>query len=287
MSVYIEYVLLDNLVINCIIIILSAFALKLEVKKVNVILSSLLGTLFAVFMPFIILPNGLLILLKLMIGFVMVSLFKQYKNWVQMLMVYLTFLFFTFLLGGVCFGLMLLTNANIENATMLVYYGSLPMGVLLLIISISSYFIFNLFKQFYKKKLVNNFIFDVSICNNHKVCKTKAFLDSGNRLVNKATNSPIVVVNYYVFNKLFEGVKLTDILLGKLANLPLKKVEFINVSSVGNSKNKMLIFEIDKIEIKLENEITTINNITLGLTLNKFKDEIAYNALLNPALLNF
>ena len=131
--------------------------------------------------------------------------------------------------------------------------------------------------------MVNNFLFEVSILNNGKQVKTKAFLDSGNRLKN-GNGKGVVVINYSVFNKLFLGVSLTDILLGKLNNLPLKNCEYINTSSIAGNKSKMLVFDVEQININLENEQKKLNNITLGLTLNKFQDSLNYNVLLSPAL---
>jgi|LGVF01.2.fsa_nt_gb stage II sporulation protein GA (sporulation sigma-E factor processing peptidase) len=287
MEVYIEYVILDNLIINFIILLLTVKMLRLNVAKYKLFLSSLIGTVFAVIMPFLVLMPVLIFIIKILVGVVMVSLLKRYSSALQFITTFLVFLTVTFAMGGLCFAIIYFLNNNIANAYLLVYEGNLPIGIIILAVSIYAYFMFNLIKIFYKKKLISNFIFEVSICNANNVVKTKAYLDTGNRLVDKTSKKPIVVINFKVFNELYKRVKLTDVLLGKLENLPLRSAGFMSINGVSGKKSKILTFEVDSLKIFLESEVNIIENATLALTFNKFKDEMSYDVLLNPLIFNF
>ena len=114
----------------------------------------------------------------------------------------------------------------------------------------------------------------------------KAFLDTGNRLIDTNSNKPVVLINYNIFDALYGGVSPTDLLLGKLENMPLKNAKFINVQGANGKMGKILLFETEELKIFLDNSVNIIKNAVLGLSLLKFGDVLEYSVLLNPLLFN-
>ena len=286
MQIYLEYVLIDNLVINGFILILTNELLKLEVKNLNIFLASLLGAVFALFVPLVVLPPTLLLVVKISVGLSIVSILKKFKNSLEFIVTFLTFLTLTFVMGGVCFAILNLLNAQVTNSGVLVYENEIPIGIILLVVIGYSYLMLNLIKNFYKKKSINNFLFKISIKNKGTIYKTTGFLDSGNRLVDEESQKPIVIINYKVFNKLFKNINVVDLLMERLENLPLKNCKYINVDTVSTKKSKMLVFESDELEIFLQSQTNIIQNVMLGLASAKLTNFDNFDVLLNPLLFN-
>ena len=64
MEVYIEYVIIDNFIIDMLILLFTSLVLGSKVGKLRLVLSTLIGVVGAIFMPFIYLPNIILFFIK-------------------------------------------------------------------------------------------------------------------------------------------------------------------------------------------------------------------------------
>jgi len=284
MVIYIEQILIDNFIINFLIIFCASIILKIKFNKILIGLSSLIGAVFALFSPLINFPSAFLFLIKIVLSLFMVSILKKYKKFKEFILIYLTFILLTMLFGGAC--LFLLTsfdkNFNLNNYTTY----SLPLGLIVIIIFFIMIIIKNIFKNVYRRKSVNNFIYNIILFNNEKYFKLTAFLDSGNLLKDPLTKKPITIVDYNVI-KGFINISITDILLNKVENLSktLKNAHLVEISSV-NSTKKLIVFEIDKLEIVLENSSNKIENACIGLSIKSFINDLGYNALISGEILN-
>ena len=80
MEVYIEYVLLDNLIINSVLLDFTNKTLKLKVNKFRIFLSAMLGTIVAIILPFVKLSNSILVILKVILCICMSAILKNHKR---------------------------------------------------------------------------------------------------------------------------------------------------------------------------------------------------------------
>ena len=286
MEIYIEYVLIDNTVINFLIILFTKKILKLDVKNRNILICSLLGAAFSFLIPYLSFYNILLFLFKLFVGVLLVSLLKKYHSYKEFFVTFFTFISSTFLFGGLVFFILDVINAKTTSSGVLIYEYQMPMGLIILIIYLYAYFMFQLIRNFYKRKLVNNYLFNVAVKLGQKSFNTTAFLDTGNRLTDSVSGKPIVIINYYIFSNIYEQVNVADLLLGKLEKLPLKNSRYMTITSANGIKSKLLIFEGEELQIFLEHSVNIIPNVMFGLSLTKFEDTLEYSMLLNPLLLN-
>lgn len=286
MEIYIEYVLIDNIVINFLLFLFTKKLLKLDIKIFNIFLCSLLGACFSLLMPYLVFHNILLFLFKLFIGVLLVSLLKKYRNIKEFFVTMLTFITSTFLFGGLIYFALNVINAKTTSSGLLIYEYQIPMGLIILIIYLYAYFMFQLISNFYKRKLTNKYLFNVTVKVGKKSLSVKAFLDTGNRLTDNISGKPIVIINYEVFCNIYEQVSLADLLLGKLERLPLKNSRYITVNGANGMKSKLLTFEGEELQIFFEDGVNIIPNVLFGLSLSKFKDVLEYSMLLNPLLLN-
>jgi len=128
MTVYIEYVILDNLLIDLLIIYLTSSLLKIHFNKVNILLSALIGTAFAVVMPFISLNSYVLFFLKLSVGMTMVLVLKKF-SFGKFVITFVTFISLTFMMGGMCFGLMYLLSIPFTVNGIMIYGFEFPLSL--------------------------------------------------------------------------------------------------------------------------------------------------------------
>ena len=97
MAVYLEYVFLDNFIIDCILITLARKGLKLQTKKLRTTLSALFGATVAVLLPLLKLGVAIGFALKMPIGLLIVLLSGKFRNIKEYVKCFYLFLFFTFL----------------------------------------------------------------------------------------------------------------------------------------------------------------------------------------------
>ena len=279
METYIEYAIIDNLVIDFLILSLVVKTNKLHVKKIIVFLIAVLGTIIAIISPFL---SGISqIIVKIACGILMPLLLQKYKTKKQTITVILTFWIVSFIFGGACIAFCLLFNIEYitNNGAIMVY--NYPIGLATLLCVLLYYLLKNIIKTFFKNKTLEKFIYQIIIVEKSKEYQAKAYLDSGNMLIDKESNKPITIINYELFSQIFPNIKLTDILLKRFENLSLKKIKEIEINSLTKS-SKILTFEIDNIRIKQTN--IEYSNARLGLSLKDFKLGVDVNCILSPML---
>ncbi|MDD3397207.1 MAG: sigma-E processing peptidase SpoIIGA [Clostridia bacterium] len=284
MEVYIEDVIIDNFIIDLIILYITAKLLKINYKKILIIISAMIGASFTILSLYINLNPSLLLLYKLLTAVTMLLIAYNFKSIKQFILNFLTFLLVTALMGGFCFlicfsfGEVILINGN-------VYYEIfLPMGIIMGCVFLISYFLFKIFEVIKYKAYNSNFIYNATLSDNEKSVSSLAFVDTGNTLSDPLTGKPVNIITFKVFQKLFREVPIHQILLKKIPN-NLKRVHYIKVSSVGE-KSEMLIFYIESLKISQRNFTLILKNSCLGLTFANLEKKLSCGLLLNPQTLN-
>ena len=80
MQIYIEYFLIDNIIINLIVLYLVGFTTKVKLNKILMLLVSILGAIFSVIYSQLNLINIFDFIYKILIGIVMILSLKKYKS---------------------------------------------------------------------------------------------------------------------------------------------------------------------------------------------------------------
>ncbi|MGN1207993.1 MAG: sigma-E processing peptidase SpoIIGA [Christensenellales bacterium] len=285
MVIWIEQVLIDNFVINLLIFLSLKAILRAKIKNLNIVLSSLLGSLVAVILPVFRLYFVFNSLIKILLSLVMVLNLKKWQKMKEFVLYWLTFLLLTCLFGGVCLFLLLFFDKNFSPSNYSSY--SLPLGAICVIALFMFLVVKNIFKNFYKRKTLNNFVFRVVLYNAGKSDEIVAFLDSGNNLTDSLTNKPITVVDFKCLKNVAENLSITDIILNKQTKLNqvFKNAHVQKTQSIGRSESTILVVEVERMEIYSEKNVHIINEAVIGLTLKSFVSGMGYSALLNPNLM--
>lgn len=270
MFVYIEYAVIDNMVINFLLIKTAVKICKIKTKFLYLFLSALLGTVFAILIPFFNLSDFLFILIKITIALLMTLIGGQYPSFKKYLFTFAVFLFFTFLCGGFLIFLFNLAKIDYESYFTLNYDSLLPVGITALILYLISKLTLYLVKKVISYKNLTPFIRECVIVINKKKFVVKGFIDSGNGLYDKKSGLPVIVCS----NSFFENLK--DINVKK----SVSDLEFDTVS--GSSTMKLYV--IDKLMIFNGVNVNIFNNVLLGVSPFGF-NSTKYQLLLHPFLI--
>ncbi|MCK9574990.1 MAG: sigma-E processing peptidase SpoIIGA [Clostridia bacterium] len=268
MTIYIECVLFDNLVINTLILFLTGNALKIKVKPLRLFFSALLGTAFAFVMPLITLPTILLLMVKFIIGLLMVLTAFYFKRVAYYLIAFLIFLVFTFIMGGMCIGMLLVLDPQFTLSANLNYQSNIPVGLILGLVSGFFWLMYKLINYLLRKKQTDAYVYKIKIINQEKELDCNAFLDTGNQIYDKISGKGISVITMNLFEKLFNREVLIKVLCGQT---PINNSYFANFSGISEKHSRMLIFNVEKILIYFDTSVNIIDKPYLAVNLRNFR----------------
>ena len=202
MVVYIEYVILDNFIIDFIILFCTAKLTKLEIKKWRIFASCILGVAFAFLTPYISIHNVILFIIKLLMGVILVYVALPIKRIRQFLLAYFIFIFLTFLLGGICYGLQgFVQTAQIVDGAF-TYTSEFPVSLIILAVFVFVLLGNNLYNAIKSKKKFAR----IAVLYNGAKLQLNALIDSGNQLIDGQTKLPISFLSRSEFIKKFGAI---------------------------------------------------------------------------------
>ena len=166
MEVWVEDVIIDNLIIDILILLTVKNMAKLNSKKWRLTLSSVFGTAIALFSP--LLPNFANILIKPFVAASMVLIAFDTKNLKKFLAIYLLFFLATFAYGGASIGICELFGIEYQISSNLSYQNQVPIGVILLVCMVIYFCLKNAIKLCFNSHRLDKYKFEITIQNNGK-----------------------------------------------------------------------------------------------------------------------
>ncbi len=269
MKIYIDVIFFENFVIDYLILYSTCSIGKIKIRRGRIILSSIIGAAYAIFMLTIfqkILTN---IFLKILLSFIMIFIICYPQKLKKMCKMLLLFYVITVSFGGATYAF--LNNVSHEKVY---FYKGIIIGNYSLILIFSSAIIAmialkNAFKNNKEKLKWSDFlctlIFDIGKIR----IKTKAFIDSGNTLIYKKTNEKVIVIDKRI-------IDINSLL--KQNNLSTK-IRWIPFSTIGKKNGMMMGIKCDRaVIIKNDGSRLNIKDVILGLYDKKISKN--YSALI-------
>ena len=180
----------------------------------------------------------------------------------------------------------MLFGTSIEKLSAGGYDIAVPVGVILLIVSLYVSIIIAVARYISEKRSISPFIREVELSIGNQVLKFNAFVDSGNKLVDRKSGLPVIILSVKLLEKYFSKEEIENLLLlqGRAKNSVFKGVHTISYSTISGEDKKMVVFEADSICIKQKQGEYITNKFMVGVTYQTFNDSVKYDMLLNPAL---
>ena len=267
MVVYIEDCLIENFVVTFLILKSMCLMFKFTISKVRLFTACILASILATIYPLFYLSGILLILLKLCIGVIITAIAFNDKIFSKFIM----FMIFTAIYGG------------LNVAIYYIIYGAITINnnfptYILLIMLLAIYYLVSLcIKVIQKQAAINNFVYKVRILDDKNQVETKAFLDSGNTLLDQ-DSTPILIINYSLFNKLYSDIQFDDLLTKNFKTL--KNPHYVKSAFASGGAN-LLVFCVDEVQIDINNSFKILKNAKLGVSYAKFNKNFNCDMLLN------
>ncbi len=259
MTVYIEYVIIDNVIIDYLLLKSALLISGERYKKGRLLLVAFLGAIIALVYPLIEHVAIISTITKILSGVLLCALATAYRSKRSLYVSTIMFFLLTFLTGGAIIGIYNLLGIDYQaEACVAVIF--LPAYAVISAVT-------SAVKGMYKNKEVRAFVYKTDLVFDKKTVTVNGFLDTGNALFDNG--SPVVVCNKRLFFAL-----LGD----KLLSTPVKK---ISVNTV-NGQTKNLSFKLDKIVIYIGQKVNINNNVTIALSSRYIGD--GYDIILHPSL---
>ena len=292
MTVYLDIIFLENLCINCIIIFATALINKSSISIIRILLSSLIGSVYAVIVYMSISEIFTNVLLKILLSVCMVHVAYNSKNVKSLLKQLILFYLTSFTFGGVAFALLYFIKPQdilIKNGVLI---GEYPVKIALTGVFVGFIILTVAFKNIKKKISKKDMYCTVTIEFQNKYKTLKAMIDTGNLLKEPLSGNPVIVV---------EKQELLDILPRNILDNTEKiiagqyeigineyaiKFRVIPFTSLGKENGLLLGFKIDNLKINYDDQEFYKKDVIVGIYSKKLSKNNAYNALIGLDVIN-
>lgn len=290
MTIYLDIVLLENILLNYIIILSTAIISKEKINFIRIILSSVMGGICAIVTYIIDSSTVYGILIKVAISIIMIRIAFKNSRIKKLFKLLMFFYLVSFTFGGIAFMLLFFINPqNIKiNDNRLV--GIYPLKVTILA-GLVGFVIISIVAQIIKNKMTkNSMICDLEIFYKGKYKKISTMLDTGNLLKEPISNADVIVVEKESLNEILNKEFLENIesiMKGKYLeaeNLYFHKLKIIPFSSLGNDNGLLIGFKPDYIKIYYEEEIIR-EDVLIGIYDGKLTRNGMYTSLIGLDIL--
>ena len=283
MIVYADIVFIENLIINCVILYVTAVLKKIKISYLRIFFSSICGSSYAV-LSIVVIDN---VIGKLILSIVMILIICPTKNVKQILETLTTFYLVSITAGGAAIAISYLMNdykINTVNGIAIVDFPILfsavgiIIGVFLIITTIN-----NLKSKISKRDI----FYDIEIFIDNKKVKIKALLDTGNMLKDPISQRPVVIATRRSLKNVLPQEILEDIknILGgdKLGGINqfANKIKLIPFKSLGNEHGILIGIKSNKIIV----DSNEIKDVIIGIYEKEFSRTKKYDALIGIDLL--
>jgi len=289
-TIYVDLILLENLIMNAIILYATAIILKIKPKTIRIIISSIIGSIYAIITYVTEIQIYKSVILKGILAVIMIYIAFNPQNmrkmWKQVAIFYLT----SFVFGGVTLYLIYYIKPQevfIKNG---MFVGEYILKVIMLG-AIVAFITIKISLKIIKTKITPKDMYcKIKIKLNEKVIETKAMIDTGNLAKEPITNTPVIIVESSLLEEILPVQILNNldkILGGDFSQISeqiqekyISKLRCIPFSSLGKQNGMLLGIKADEIQIETDDEKKISNNIIIGIYDKSLTKRGEYRALI-------
>ncbi len=294
MTIYIDVVFLENLVMNSIILIASGIILKKKLKWIRILLASSLGAIYTIIGYISVLEIYSNLVLKVILSILIIYIAFNPQTvkqlWKDVLIFYLT----SFVFGGVAFALIYVLKPQDILMKNGLFLGTYPLKTVLLAAIVAFIIIIAAFAIVKTKFSKKDMFCEVEVELNNKKIKTRAMIDTGNLLKEPITNTPVIVLEHTL---LYECVpkeildNLESILGGELVKIAeeirneyISKLKLIPFASLGKQNGMLVGIKADSLKIIQDEQEKESKNVIIGIYNKSLTKRGEYRALIGVDL---
>lgn len=295
-TLYLDVIFLENLIMNSIILYATAIILKIKPKTIRVILSSAIGSIYAIITYVTEIQIYTSVILKAILAVIMVYVAFNPQNvkrmWKQIAIFYLT----SFVFGGVTLYLIYYIKPQEVLMKDGVFVGEYILKVIMLG-AIVAFITIKISLKIIKTKINPKDMYcKIKIKLNDKIIETKAMIDTGNLAKEPITNTPVIIVESTLLETILPLQilnNLENILGGDFSQISqeiqekyISKLRCIPFSSLGKQNGMLLGIRADEIQVETEDEKKISKNVIVGIYDKSLTKRGEYRALIGIELIS-
>lgn len=295
MTIYIDIVLIENLIMNYIILFTTAVVLKIKVNHIRLILASLLGAGYSIIAYMGIIKVYSSIILKIILSVLIIYIAFNPQNIKKMCKDLLLFYLVSFVFGGAAFALIYIIkpqNILMKNG---LFLGTYTLKTVMLGAVVAFCIIIGAFAIIKNKISKKDMFCEIEILINQKKIKTKAMIDTGNMLKEPITNVPVIVVEHILLYSCMPKEILNNlkkIMGGDFKNIPcdiqekyISKLKLIPFSSLGKQNGMLIGIRPEYVKVITDEQEKINKNVIIGIYEKSLTKKGEYQALIGIELL--
>ena len=290
MTVYLDIVFLENILMNYIIVFATGVVIKNECKKLRLLIASVIGAIYTIVMYLEIIPIYSNFIMKFILSIVITYIAFNQKYIKKLIKNLIIFYLVSFVFGGCVFALMYFLKPQMAQIRNGVFVGAYPLKIAL-VGGIISFIIIQISFKLVKSKLSKkDMIYDIEVTLDNKSAKIKALLDTGNLLKDPITGYPVIVVEKASLRKIIPsnilnnsekiiGGDISELICDSEFSKTISRFRVIPFSSLGKQNGLLLGIKPDSVNIKLDEKTEKLNNVIVGIYDKSFTKNGAYTAI--------
>lgn len=295
MTIYIDIVFFENLIMNTIILIATSIILKQKIKWIRVILAGSLGAIYSIISYISILKIYSNLILKIILSILIIYIAYNPQTvkqlWKSILIFYLT----SFVFGGAAFALIYIVKPQEILMKNGLFLGTYPLKTVILSAILAFIILIAAFAIVKSKINKKDMFCNIEVELNKQKIETRAMIDTGNLLKEPITNTPVIILEHTLLYKCVPKEilnNLENILGGDFRKIPeeikeeyISKLKLIPFSSLGKQNGMLVGIKADKVKIIQEDQEEEYRNIIVGIYNKSLTKRGEYKALIGLELL--
>lgn len=288
MTIYLDVIFLENIVINYIMLYVTGIISKAQIKQKRIFLGALIGAIYSIIYYLFRLKIYSSFIIKIILSIVIIYVAFNSSNLKELLKKVLLFYLSSFVFGGAAIAIIYMVNSQnitIQNGVLV---GSYTLRTILIGIVVAYFTIILAFKiiKISKKDL----ICEIVVTLNNKEINSKALIDTGNLLKEPITNLPVIVMEHTLLYDILPKEILNNvekILGGDFSKIPENikeeysaKLKVIPFSSLGKQNGMLLGIKAENLIINLKEETRKIDKVVIGIYNKSLTNNGEYRSLL-------
>ena len=299
MEIYLDVLLLENLVINYLILYVTAKFSRLKVSTLRLFLGAIVGALYVVV---IILQPGIKVyyttVAKILLSIFIVAITFSPTKVLPFIKTLVNFYISTFIFAGAALAFLFFNQQGgfVRNGIVYVFGQSKWSLMLFSIVTVG--LIIKIFIEVIQSRISRErLIIPVKISFDNRMIYLSALIDTGNSLKDPLTNTPVMIVEFKALQELlpveikriFENSQEDDLNCVSATISTSKwfsRFRLIPFSSLGKENGMLIGFKPDFIEIGEEGEKRDVKNVIVGIYNRSLSRNEKYKALLGLELVS-
>ncbi len=290
MTIYVDVVLIENLIMNYIILFATGLILKIKIKHIRLILGSLLGAIYSIVAYTGVLKIYSSFILKIILSVIIVYVAYNPQSVKKLCKELLFFYLTSFVFGGAAFALIYIVKPQDILMKNGLFLGTYPLKTVILAAIVAFVVIITAFTIIKSKFTKKDMICEIEVKLNNKIIKTEALIDTGNMLKEPITNTPVVVMEHtLLYDCMPKEIlnHLEEIMGGDFEKIPeeikniyISKLKLIPFSSLGKQNGMLIGIKPEYLKIIKEEQVDVKENVILGIYDKSLTKKGEYRALM-------